>query len=358
MTKNDMRCIARERRPFEYQYGFMLTPFERRGQHTILTTRRYHTWRVIGSDSGGGLSLGLVDLARRLNGHKNSNGETSMPLLWAVAPRNHNTEGPFCASLADRFGTVPPMSSEVRRTWLMRQGKRCHVDTIVVDNAQWIAEAHVMYIMEFADTVEIATGGRRIAVVFLCSTVDGLVSLKEKFEKPGSHWQQVRERLSPEWPYEFVAGHTATELDEVCGGFEDMYRPQLPDLNLVDHSGLLFEMLSVPLFDTDVAKRAAMINNGANGGKRVAMRHVTNVINSAVESAYYLGRNDVDAEILVAAAEVQAKGRTVIHLLENEPVRIDPFVLNVDGEPEDMDPIVFDGDGGRMIGESHREVAG
>lgn len=120
----------------------------------------------------------------------------------------------------------------------------------------------------------------------------------------------------------------------------------------------LFEMLSVPLFDTDVAKRAAMINNGANGGKRVAMRHVTNVINSAVESAYYLGRNDVDAEILVAAAEVQAKGRTVIHLLENEPVRIDPFVLNVDGEPEDMDPIVFDGDGGRMIGESHREVAG
>ncbi len=367
MSKEQMRRIARERRPFVRQYGFILNAFQRRYLDDLLTTRRDHTWQVVGADAGSGLSLGLTDLASRLNGRKDAQGRTSVPLLWAIPPYKQKTERAFCASLAARFGTVPHMTPEIRRTWLIRQGIRCGVDTIVIDNAQRLEETHIMYLIEFADTVEIETGGRRIAVIFLCSTIDGVQTLKDKFNMAGTHWTQVRERLDPSAPYIYVAGHTPTELEDICAGFEEMYRDQLPQLNLVDNAQALFDLLSTSAFDVDAARRAAMGEMAAKRvgdiTKRVAMRHVSNVLHTALETSYYLGHDDVDAATLKATVDVYSKGPEIIQLLDTEPTRIDPLVISVDGEPANLDPIVFGRNGGHMDGDGQwpdgqNEVAG
>jgi hypothetical protein len=73
--------------------------------------------------------------------------------------------------------------------------------------------------------------------------------------------------------------------------FEDLYRDQLPDLQLHRWTKPIFTWLTNPILDPD-------------GSKRVAMDNLTKLVTIAMRRAYERGATDVDATILDEVANL------------------------------------------------------
>ena len=76
----------------------------------------------------------------------------------------------------------------------------------------------------------------------------------------------------------------------ILAAFEDMYRSQLPDLQLCRWTKSIFTWLTHATLDPD-------------GSKRVTMDHLTRLVTSTLRRSYEQGGRDVDANILAGVAE-------------------------------------------------------
>ncbi len=76
----------------------------------------------------------------------------------------------------------------------------------------------------------------------------------------------------------------------ILAAFEDMYRSQLPDLQICRWTKSIFTWLTHATLDPDRSKR-------------VTMDHLTRLVTSALRQSYEQGGRDVDANILAATAE-------------------------------------------------------
>lgn len=76
----------------------------------------------------------------------------------------------------------------------------------------------------------------------------------------------------------------------ILAAFEDLYRSQLPDLQLCRWTKSICTWLTHTTLDPD-------------GSKRVTMDHLTRLVTSALRRSYEQGGRDVDATILAATAE-------------------------------------------------------
>lgn len=86
--------------------------------------------------------------------------------------------------------------------------------------------------------------------------------------------------------------------------FEDIYRSQLPDLQLGRWTRPIFTWLTQATLDPD-------------GSKRVTMDHLTRLVTSTLRQSYEQGATDVDAQTLQATVELMTLRRDEIIAIES-----------------------------------------
>lgn len=172
--------------------------------------------------------------------------------------------------------------------------------------------AHLSFLKELTDNLAAPPHGRQLGLCLVAASAGGVVPLKEMLEAPGVHWRQWRRRLDGTMPFCLVLGHTEEEVREVCAGYEDLYRPQFPDLRLCRWAGALYTWLTHPVLDRD-------------GSKRVTMDHLNKVLTAALRAAWALGRSDVDGDLLQAPAQALTLRHDALTLLDGEPETLPPM---------------------------------
>ncbi len=90
--------------------------------------------------------------------------------------------------------------------------------------------------------------------------------------------------------------------------FEDLYRSQLPEVQLCRWAKPIFSWLTHPTLDPD-------------GTKRVTMDHLTRFVICALHTVYEQGANDVDAAQLEAIADLMILRRDELTRIDGLPSR-------------------------------------
>lgn len=269
---------------------FLETAFEVRFQGILRSAWEARTWHVIAALPGSGKSLGIADLTHQSDSHKDPRRGTHIPILAIRAPKNGGKDLALGMALCAAFGIVPAMPWYVRRSWLIHALAEVAVECLIIDDAQDLNLAHLAFLKELTDNLAAPPYERQVSLCLVTAHIGAAIPLKEIFSRPDTLWRQFRRRLDTERPFCVVAGHTQEEVRSILAAFEDLYRSQLPDLQLCRWTKSIFTWLTQATLDPD-------------GSKRVTMDHLTRLVTSALRRSYEQGARDVDANILAATAE-------------------------------------------------------
>jgi len=254
---------------------------------------------------GGGKTRGIADLAAQYEGAKAASGWTRKRVLAVTAPKNAGPESALSIPLASAFGIVPSMPAGRLKTWLVGELVRCEVELLIVDDAHDISTTHLALLKELTDRLDL-DHGRKVGLCLVCASAKGEVPLQSQLQQSGFFWEQLRRRLAIETRYSFVPNHTADEVREICAGYQAIYLPQFPDLDLIRWSTAIFTYLTHPLVDT-------------HGTGRVTMDNFVKLVNLALATAHARGLTNLDDRSLHAAAEVQTLKGDAVAVLDGEP---------------------------------------
>lgn len=281
-----------DRPPFSVKKVFLETPFAQRFQGLLRHALRARSWHVIAAVPGSGKSWGIRDLVNRSGAYKEATGETRLPLLAIRAPENGAHESVLGVALSEAFGVVPTtMAWSVRRAWLVKIMASAQVEGMIVDDAQDLTPAHLALLKKLIDNLEASPYQREISLCLVAAHNGSVVPFKDTFARPEMLWQQYRRRMDTERPFCIVPGHTEEEIRHILTTFEDIYRDQLPDLQLRRWAKSLFHWLTNPVLDP-------------NATGRVTMDHLTRLVTSVLRQAYEQGATDVNAALLERTADL------------------------------------------------------
>jgi hypothetical protein len=112
--------------------------------------------------------------------------------------------------------------------------------------------------------------------------------------------------MDTEHPYHLVPGHTEEEVYEILTTFEQLYRSQLPDVQLGRWTKTIFTWLTNPILDPD-----------ATG--RVTMDHLSRLVTTTLRRAYDRGATDIDAATLQEVADLMILRRDEITKIDGLP---------------------------------------
>jgi len=295
---------------------FLETAFELRFQGLLCSAWHHRTWHVIAALPGSGKSLGIADLTHQSDSYKNMRGATHLPILAIRAPKNGGKDLALGMALCAAFGIVPTMPWYVRRSWLVQAMADAQVECIVIDDAQDLNLAHLAFLKELTDNLAAPPYRRQVSLCLVTAHNGAVIPLKEVFSRPDTLWRQFRRRLDTERPFCVVQGHTEEEVRSILVAFEDIYRSQLPDLQLGRWTRPIFTWLTHATLDPD-------------GSKRVTMDHLTRLVTSTLRQTYEQGATDVDASTLQATAELMILRRDEITSIEGLPSSLSISVQEV-----------------------------
>jgi len=301
-----MPLSEQERPPFVLRRNFILTPFEKRFQAILQHARRDRSWHIIAAVPGSGKSLGIHDFVTHSGARKEANGRTFLPVLAIRAPEIGATEQALGQVLSDAFGVVPKMPWYARRTWLVQIMASTGVECIIADDAQDFSRHHLAFLKKLTDNLAAPPYGHPVGLCLVVAHSGNVTPFKEVFARPEILWRQFRRRLDTERPICTVLGHTADEVRLVLTAFEDLYRSQLPDLQLRLWADSIFAWLTHPILDPD-----------ATG--RVTMDHLTRLVTSSLRRAYSQGATNVDAATLTEVAEMMILKRDEVVTIDGSP---------------------------------------
>jgi hypothetical protein len=145
----------------------------------------------------------------------------------------------------------------------------------------------------------------------VAATSGNVVPFRATLAGPEPLWRQFRGRMDTEHPYYIVPGHTEEEIYEILTTFEEIYRSQLPNLQLRQWSKTIFTWLTNPILDPDSTGR-------------VTMDHLTRLVTTALRRAYEQGATDVDAATLQAVADLMILRRDEITIIDDLPPQEEP----------------------------------
>ena len=291
---------------FTIQDCFLETAFEARFQGLLRSAWEARTWHVIAALPGSGKSLGIADLTHQSNSHKHPRRGTYIPVLAIRAPKNGGKDLAMGMALCAAFGIVPAMPWYVRRSWLVHALAEAEVQCLIIDDAQDLNLVHLAFLKELTDNLAAPPYERKVSLCLVAAHTGTAIPLKEIFSRPDTLWRQFRRRLDTERPFCVVVGHTEEEVRPILAAFEDLYRSQLPDLQLCRWTKSIFTWLTHATLDPD-------------GSKRVTMDHLTRLVTSALRRSYEQGGRDVDANILAATAEHMILRRDEIVEISGRP---------------------------------------
>jgi hypothetical protein len=283
-------AVSTSRPAFTIHDCFLETAFEVRFQGLLRQAWEARTWHVIAALPGSGKSFGIADLTHQSHSHKHPRRGTHIPLLAIRAPKNGGKDLALGMALCAAFGIVPAMPWYVRRSWLIHALAEASVECLIIDDAQDLNLAHLAFLKELTDNLAAPPYERQVSLCLVAAHTGAAIPLKEIFSRPDTLWRQFRRRLDTERPFCVVAGHTEEEVRSILAAFEDIYRSQLPHLQLCRWTKSIFTWLTHATLDPD-------------GSKRVTMDHLTRLVTSALRQSYEQGGRDVDANILAATAE-------------------------------------------------------
>ncbi|HVB75255.1 MAG TPA: ATP-binding protein [Ktedonobacteraceae bacterium] len=301
-----MPLSEQERPPFVLRRNFILTPFEKRFQGILQNARQNRSWHIIAAVPGSGKSLGIHDFVRHSGAYKEADGRTFLPVLAIRAPGEGSTEQALGQALSDTFGVVPKMPWYARRTWLIQEMAGDQVECIIADDAQDFSRHHLAFLKKLTDDLAAPPYEHPVGLCLVVAHSGNVAPFKEVFSRPEILWRQFRRRLDTEQPICTVLGHTADEVRLVLTAFEDLYRSQLPDLQLRLWADSIFEWLTHPILDPD-----------ATG--RVTMDHLTRLVTTSLRRTYEQGATNVTAATLQAVADLMILRRDEITIIDDVP---------------------------------------
>jgi hypothetical protein len=296
-----------QRSPFVVNRDFIETAFEQRFQGWLRHAWQYRSWHVIAAPPGSGKSQGIHDLVRHSGAYKAETGMTRLPVLAVRAPKNDPREHGLVTALASSFGVLPTMSAAFRRIWLVKMMASTQVECLIIDDSQDLNLRHLAFLKELTDNLAAPPYERLLGLGLVAAHGrNSDVPFRETFARPETLWQQFHQRLDTQDPYLIVPGHTEKELRLILATFEDLYRDQLPDLQLHRWTKPIFTWLTNPILDPD-----------ATG--RVLMGNVTKLVTVALRRAYERGKTDVDATLLGEVADLMTIRRDEISRIDTIP---------------------------------------
>ncbi len=300
------RDLTPHRPPFVVVDDFLETAFERRFQGILRQAWQNRSWHIIAAVPGSGKSWGIADLVLQSGARKEATGLTRLPILAIRAPANSAREMALMTDLATAFGVIPRMAGAALRVWLVQEMARDGVECIIIDDAHELTLPHLALLKELTDKLAAPPFQRRVGLCLVAATGGNVVPFRATLAGPETLWRQFRGRMDTEHPYHIVPGHTEDEVYEILTTFEDIYRSQLPDLQLRQWTETVFTWLTNPILDPD-------------GTKRVTMNHLTRLLTTTLRRAYDRGGTNVDAEALQAVADLMIVRRDEITQTEDLP---------------------------------------
>lgn len=295
------------RPPFVVHRQFLETAFERRFQGILRQAWKERSWHVIAAVPGSGKSVGIADFLHQSGAYKDTRGSTRLPILAIRAPKNAAREQALGMALSAAFGVVPSMPWAQRRIWLVQIMASTGVECIIIDDAQDLdLLVHLALLKELTDNLAAPPYERQVGLCLVTAHSGHVMPLKETFARPDVLWKQFRHRMALMNPYCMVSGHTEEEVRHILLTFEDLYRSQLPGLQLHRWTKTIFNWLINPILDPD-------------GTKRVTMGHLSKLVVTTLRLAYEQGATDVDAATLQAVAELMILRRDEITHMNGLP---------------------------------------
>jgi predicted outer membrane lipoprotein len=291
---------------FVVQDDFLETAFERRFQGLLRHAWRNRSWHIIAALPGSGKSWGIGDLVLSSCARKEETGITRLPFLAIRAPTNSARELALGTALAAAFGIVPRMTGAALRVWLVQEMARDEVECLLIDDAQELTLDHLALLKELTDNLAAPPYQRQVGLRLVAAVSGNVIPFREVLAGPEIRWRQFRRRMDTEHPYHLVPGHTEEEVGEILTTFEDLYRCQLPGLQLRRWAKTIFTWLTNPILDPD-----------ATG--RVTMDHVSRLVTSSLRHAYEQGAIDVNATTLQEIADLMILRRDEITYLDGSP---------------------------------------
>ncbi len=285
---------------------FLETAFERRFQGLLRHAWKRRSWHIIAALPGSGKSWGIGDVLLHSGACKEATGITRLPLLAIRAPTNSAHELALATTLAAAFGTVPRMTGAALRVWLVQEMARDGVECLIIDDAQELTLEHLALLKELTDNLAAPPYQRQVGLCLVAASSGQAVPFREVLAGPEIRWRQFRRRMDTEHPYHVVPGHTEEEVCEILTTFEELYRSQLPAVQLRRWTKTIFTWLTNPILDPD-----------ATG--RVTMDHVSRLVTTSLRRAYEQGAADVDATTLQAVADLMILRRDEITCLDAIP---------------------------------------
>lgn len=291
---------------FVVQDDFLETPFERRFQGLLRHAWQNRSWHIIAALPGSGKSWGIADMVLHSGACKEATGVTRLPILAVRAPTNSARELALVVILAAAFGVIPKMTGTALRVWLVQEMARDGVECIIIDDAHELTLEHLALLKELTDNLAAPPYQRRVGLCLVAAIGGNVIPFKATLAGPEPLWRQFRGRMDTEHPYHIVPGHTEEEVYDILTTFEEIYRPQLPDLQLRQWAKTIFTWLTNPILDPE-----------ATG--RVTMDHLTRLVTTALKRAYYQGATNVDAVILQGVADLMILRRDEITIIDDIP---------------------------------------
>lgn len=295
-----------QRPPFVLNRDFIETAFANRFQKWLRHAQQNQSWHVIAAPPGSGKSRSIHDLMRNSGAYKAATGITRLPMLAVRAPKNDPREAGLLTALASSFGVLPTMSAAFRRIWVVKMMASMQVELLIIDDSQDLNLRHLALLKELTDNLAAPPYERLLGLGLVAAHGNKDVPFRETFARPETLWQQFHQRMDTQNPYISVPGQSEKELLPILATFEDLYRDQLPDLQLHRWNKSIFGWLTNPILDPDRTGQ-------------VLMGNVTKFVSVALRRAYERGQMDVDATLLEEVADLMTIRRDEITRSDEMP---------------------------------------
>lgn len=281
--------------PLFRTYPFIETAFARRFQAMLRSAWHNRSWHVIVADPGAGKTTSIRDMQKRAGGRS---------VLAVVAPKNNDDE----QALGDQF--LAALGVPIRGHWSTRKPKlmghlhQSGTECLVVDDAHDLSMPHLMLLKEVTDQGRLQYD-HLLGLCLVAAGRGNTIPLKEILDQPEPTWLQWRRRLDPLQPFCRVAGHTSEEIREILATLETVFQPLLPQLNLRQWTGSIYDWLTQSVLDP------------TNSG-RVTMDNLMKLVLAALQWSYEAKALDVQVAWLELAAELLVLRHDTFRIIDGE----------------------------------------
>lgn len=287
------------------KHSFIETPFAERFQGFINDAKLRKKWAIVGAYSRNGKSWCIKDLVRNSGAVKEYGGKTIIPVLAIRSPES-STPTDIIESLCSCIGNLPHMNTSSKKKWLVENIPNFGVEQIIIDDAHELNLNHFKFIKWFTDTLELEKNYYVSIVLSSIISANMITALQKIQQYSNEAWmQQFYERFSL---FREVQGHTPEEVGQILYGFEELYRPYLPEINLIQYTGNIFGWLTNPKLDIPQCRR-------------VAMEHLSKLIHESARIACIKCKMQaIPGDLLFHVYNTYLLNRDRLYSTEDEPI--------------------------------------